>query len=88
MYKIARSCLPGRLKSATSTDKCRAEGIFKWRYIAENIRFLCDTLLYATKHHVPALLLVVGFEDSDSVALSFTEQLLFLTLDMTSKEGF
>ena len=41
------------------------------------IRLLYDTLLCASKHYVPGLLLTVDFEKAfDSVAWSFTEQSL------------
>ena len=53
------------------------KGFLEGRYTGEIIRLLYGTPLYASKHHVPGLLLMVGFEKAfDSVPWSFTEQLL------------
>ena len=52
-------------------------GFLKGRYIRQNIRLLYDTLLYASKHRIPGLLLMTDFEKAfDSVAWSFTEKSL------------
>ena len=78
VYKIASSCIAGRLKTVLpQLINVDQKGFLKGRYIGENIRLLYDTLLYASKRHVPGLLLMVDFEKAfDSVAWSLTEQSL------------
>ena len=78
VYKIASSRIAGRLMTVLpQLINVDQKGFLKGRYIGESIRLLYDTLLYASKHHVPGLLLMVDFEKAfDSVAWSFTEQSL------------
>ena len=73
VYKIASSCIAGRLKTVLpQLIDVDQKGFLKGRYMGENIRLLYVTLLYASKHHVPGLFLVVDFEKAfDSVAWSF-----------------
>lgn len=77
-YKIASACIGARLK--TVLPKLIGEdqkGFLKGRYIGENIRLVYDTLLYASKHKIPGLLLLVDFEKAfDSVAWSFINKSL------------
>ena len=76
--KIASSCIAKRVKTVLPQlihDDQR--GFLKGRYIRQNIRLLYDTLLYASKHRIPGLLLMTDFEKAfDSVAWSFTEKSL------------
>ena len=63
----------------TSADTRGSEVFFvfflKGRCIGEIIRLLSATLLYAIKHHIPGLLLMVDFENAfDSVDRSFIEK--------------
>ena len=78
VYKIASSCIAGRLKTGLpQLIDVDQKGFLKGRYIGESIRLLYDTLLCASKRHVPGLLLMVDFEKAfDSVAWSFIEQSL------------
>ena len=62
VYKIASSCIAGRLKTVLpQLIDVDQKGFLKGRYIGENIRLLYDSLLYASKHLVSGLLLVVDF---------------------------
>ena len=59
VYKNASSCIAGRLKTVLpQLINVDQKGFLKGKYIGENIRLLYDTLLYASKHHVPGLLLM------------------------------
>ena len=72
VYKIASSCIAGRLKTVLpQLIHVDQKGFLKGRYIGESIRLLYDTLLYASKHHVPGLLMVDFEKAFDSVAWSF-----------------
>ena len=88
VHKIASSYIAGKLKTVLrqliNFDK---RGFFKGRYTGENIKWLYDTLLYASKHQVPGLVLMKTFA---SVALSFTERsfTFFKLWALSQKDGF
>ena len=74
----------------TSADTRGSQGLFDRKIYWGNIRLLHDTLLYATKHHIPGLLLMVDFEKAfESVAWSIIDNSLnVFNLDKTLKGGF
>ena len=78
VYKITSSCIAERIKSVLpSVIHEDQTGFIKGRYIAENIRLVYDTLLYAEKHNRPGQLFMVDFEKAfDSVAWSFVDTCL------------
>ena len=75
---FASSCTVRRVKTVLPQLIHDDQNSFlKGRYIRQNIRLLYDTLLYASKHRIPGLLLMTDFEKAfDSVAWSFTEKSL------------
>ena len=78
VYKIAASCIAGRIKSVLPKliheDQ---KGFVKGRFIGDNIRLMYDTIFYTELHNIPGLLLTIDFEKAfDSVAWSFIEKTL------------
>ena len=78
IYKIAASCIAGRIK--TVLPKLIHEdqkGFVKGRFIGDNIRLMYDAIFYSELHNVPGLLLTIDFEKAfDCVAWSFIEKTL------------
>lgn len=80
VYKIASSCIAERMKTVLpkliNEDQ---KGFLKGRYMGENIRLLYDTLLYASKHNIPGLLLIADFAKAfDCVSWAFIDKTLNL----------
>ena len=78
VYGISSSCIPRRLKTVLPKLIHEDQKVFLiGRCMAENIRLLYDTLLYASKHYIPSLLLMLNFEKAfDSDAWSVVEKSL------------
>ena len=81
VHRVASSYIAGRIQAVLpQLINVGRKGFLKGRYTGGNIEWLYGTLLYASKHHVPGLVLMLVFEKAfHSVALSFTE--LSLTVD-------
>ena len=90
IQKIASSCIARRVKTVLPQPILDDQkGFLKGRCVGENIQLLSDTLLYASKHRIPGLLLMTDFEKAfESVAWSFIEKSLRLTVEKISKDGF
>ena len=74
IQKIASSCIARRVKTVLPQPILDDQkGFLKGRCVGENIQLLSDTLLYASKHRIPGLLLMTDFEKAfDFVEISLT----------------
>ena len=74
VHRIASSYIAGKLKTVSpQLINVDQKGFLKGRYTGENIKWLYDSLLYASKHKVPGLVLMKTFA---SVALFSTQRSL------------
>ena len=62
-YKVASACIANGLKVILPKIIHEIQkGFMKRRYIGDNIRLLCDTLMYTEKEQTPGLLFMTDFE--------------------------
>ena len=78
VYKLASAVIASRIKTVLPHIINRDQtGFISGRYIGENIKMLYDLMGYTEKSNIPALLLLIDFEEAfDSVSWSFIHKVL------------